>query len=158
MEFRNHFNQESLLKFVDDEVNTLPSMTIPDQSLSVREIMDRYAKGYPLEGERTPIYEGEENDLPDLKHMDLAEKEEYMDAAKEEIRQIAAKEKKRKQDIQDQKNLNFKKEKNPKSMFPEDDQGTSDPAYKYPKKTQGPGTESRPAERSGDLDDGASRR
>lgn len=37
------------------------SQTVPDQSLTVRQIMDRYAKGLPLTNEKTPIFE-EENE------------------------------------------------------------------------------------------------
>lgn len=56
----------------DNEVNTQPSMTVPDQSLSVKELMERYAKGLPLEGEKVSYYHGEEF-VPDLKKMDLSE-------------------------------------------------------------------------------------
>lgn len=53
--------------------NYSPSKTIPDQTLSLRELLDRYARGIPIEGEKTPIYHGDEIEMPDLKTMDLSE-------------------------------------------------------------------------------------
>lgn len=50
----------------------LPSVTIPSQTLTVRQIMDRYKRGMPLEGRtKTPLYYNGE--FPDLKNMDLSE-------------------------------------------------------------------------------------
>lgn len=64
------------------------SMTIPDQTMSINEILTRFASGLPIDGERVPIYEGEEDDMPDLEHMDLAEREEYVESAKRELAEI----------------------------------------------------------------------
>lgn len=44
------------------EVNTLPSMTVPDQSLSVKEILYRFQEGLPLDN----IRRGEQYDEPEL--------------------------------------------------------------------------------------------
>ena len=66
------------------EVNNLPSETVPDQSMSMSEIMRRFASGLPIAGAKVPIYNGEE-DLPDLSRMDLAEQQEFMDQTKDEI-------------------------------------------------------------------------
>lgn len=73
------------------EINTKPSMTVPDQSMSVREIMTRYAKGLPLEGQKVAIWEGEESDMPDISRMDLADRQEYKEAAEAELQSIKAK-------------------------------------------------------------------
>ncbi len=43
------------------EVNTLPSMTVPDQSLSVKEILYRFQEGLPLDN----IRRGEQYDEPE---------------------------------------------------------------------------------------------
>lgn len=67
------------------EVNTSPSLTIPDQSMSMSEIMRRFASGLPVHGERVPIYNGEDEDLPDLEHMDLADRESILKAVKADI-------------------------------------------------------------------------
>jgi len=43
------------------EINTKPSMTIPDQTMSIPELIRRYANGQSLGGGRIPQYE--ENDI-----------------------------------------------------------------------------------------------
>lgn len=70
------------------EVNNLPSETVPDQAMSVREILQRYARGLPLtEAGRVPIWaeSPEDDDLPDIKTLDLAERQEIKEAAEAEL-------------------------------------------------------------------------
>lgn len=44
------------------EINTAPSRTIPDQSMTVREIINRSNKGLPITGVKVPMYnETDEN-------------------------------------------------------------------------------------------------
>lgn len=72
---------------------TMPSETIPDQSKSIREILDRYTRGLPLEA-RTPIWDdyADENDVvPDPRTMDLSERQEFAQQAKEELELIKSK-------------------------------------------------------------------
>lgn len=62
--------------------------TLPDQSLSIRQIMDRFARGLPVEGQSTSIFEeADENpsDLPDLTDMDPADRLDYLDSVREEL-------------------------------------------------------------------------
>lgn len=54
---------------------TAPSMTVPDQTMSIREILDRYARGLPIEGQKVPMYDGDEF-VPDIAHMDLVDVDE----------------------------------------------------------------------------------
>ena len=78
--------------FPDDrERNYQPSMTIPDQSMSIREIMDRYARGLPIVSAGVPIYEGEEGEFADLSKMDLADREKYIEERKAEYEELHAK-------------------------------------------------------------------
>lgn len=58
------------------------SMTEPDLSLSIPELLDRHARGLPL-----PFYEQDysELDLPDFAAMDLAEIQEYRENLAEHI-------------------------------------------------------------------------
>lgn len=65
---------------IQAEIFTHPSKTIPDQSMSVREIMDRYARGLPLDGEKVPVYHGEDELIPDYDNMDLAERQAFKEA------------------------------------------------------------------------------
>lgn len=72
MKFKTPWNK-SEFPVDKGEVNTQPSQTVPDQTLSLKELLDRYARGLPIVGEKFPIYNGDEEDLPDLKKMDLSE-------------------------------------------------------------------------------------
>lgn len=70
------------------EVNTQPSKTIPDQSMSIREIMKRYASGLPLGGQRVPMYdEGEDDpfDGKDPRTFDLSEMHDMNAHAKKQL-------------------------------------------------------------------------
>lgn len=61
-----------------------PSVTVPDQAMSVKEILDRFARGLPLGGVRVPVWDGEE-EVPDFRKMDLADVETFMRENKQEI-------------------------------------------------------------------------
>lgn len=72
------------------ETNNLPSRTIPDQSMSIKEILDRYRRGLPLSAGKVPIWDGDEGDNPitppNWDQMDLSEKDDYM---REQARKLA---------------------------------------------------------------------
>ena len=85
MKIRNIFNSS---EFNDDEVNNEPSQTIPDQSMSVRELLQRYASGMPLSNGKEQIFEGEEGDGIDPRRLDLAERQELEIAARQELAEI----------------------------------------------------------------------
>lgn len=58
----------------DLEENSQPSITLPDQSMTIKQMLERHSKGLPIAlygGEA--IYGGEEDELPDLRKMDLSE-------------------------------------------------------------------------------------
>ncbi|AXH76588.1 MAG: hypothetical protein [Microviridae sp.] len=59
----------------EGEVNTMPSKTVPDQTMSIKEIMQRYGSGQAL-SQKVPVYDGDEDYFPDLRTMDLAEIEQ----------------------------------------------------------------------------------
>lgn len=68
---------------------TLPSLTVPDQSMTVKQIADRYIRGLPIGGEKVAIYESRETDdfedmLPDLANLDISERFELSAVAKAE--------------------------------------------------------------------------
>jgi len=85
MKVRNMFNAS---EFNDDEVNNEPSQTIPDQSMSVREILSRYASGMPLSNGKEQIYDGEDGDGIDPRRLDLAERQELEIQARQELAEI----------------------------------------------------------------------
>jgi hypothetical protein len=85
MKIRNIFNAN---EYNDAEKDFQPSQTIPDQALSVREILQRYANGLPLGGTNEPIWEGEDGDGIDPRRLDLAERQELEIAARQELAEI----------------------------------------------------------------------
>lgn len=62
-------------------------VTVPGQSLSIQEIIRRFANGLPLGGFRQPIFD-EDDDTPDLRKLDLAEREEYKRHYQAELKDI----------------------------------------------------------------------
>lgn len=60
-------------------------MTQPDQSMTIQEIMRRFANGMPLEGQRVPLYEGEDAIPIDIACMDLIDREEAIRTSTEEL-------------------------------------------------------------------------
>lgn len=55
------------------EANYSPSLTIPNDSFSLQELLDRNQRGLPLTTSgRTELYHGEE-EMPDLQRMDISE-------------------------------------------------------------------------------------
>lgn len=64
----------------------MPSLTIPDQSLSIKEILARYARNQPLHvAHYEPIYDGEDNELPDPRTMDLVDRAEMAESVREQL-------------------------------------------------------------------------
>lgn len=60
------------------------SLTIPDHTMSIREIVTRFASGRGINASmKTPIFNGEDIDLPDLKRLDLAEVGQMLEAVRE---------------------------------------------------------------------------
>lgn len=81
MKFQNHYNSEEFPRAY--EHNVWPSLTVPDQSMSVKEIMDRCAQGLPISGAKVPVYNEEE--IPDMKKLDLSERFEAVEKNRERI-------------------------------------------------------------------------
>lgn len=69
------------------EVNTKPSLTIPDQTMSIRTILERHSRGLPVDGYKVPIWD-EENDLPDIRTLDLSEREQLKEQYQKELYSI----------------------------------------------------------------------
>jgi hypothetical protein len=87
---------------IKGEINTMQSMTLPDQTMSIPELIKRYAQGLPLGAPNVPLYE--ENPEEDLlggrnwNTLDLTEKQEFIKSAKNEIQQINKRINKKKSD------------------------------------------------------------
>lgn len=72
-----------------EKATTKPSMTIPDQALTVAQLVERNKRGLPLGGARTPQYQDnpEADFLPDIAKLDLAEIHELKDQAAASIKE-----------------------------------------------------------------------
>lgn len=81
------------------------SKTVPDQSMTIREIKDRYARGIPFLGGKQEIWHGEDNDMPDITHMDLADRQAYLEGYAEELK------------ILNDKKSKYEKEQSRKKIF-----------------------------------------
>ena len=90
LQIKNYLNRDSFPKKYKEF--TMPSETVPDQSLTMRQILDRYARGLPLDV-KTPIWEEDDelNPLPDVRTLDLTEKQDMLQSAKDELNAIKQK-------------------------------------------------------------------
>lgn len=70
-----------------EKENKLPSMTVPDLSMSVKELVERSQMGLPPEGERVPIYD-EGQPFPDISRMDLAERQQFIKHYQNEVEKL----------------------------------------------------------------------
>lgn len=67
-----------------------PSMAVPDMSLSIAQILQRHSRGLTVPGNE-PIYtssDDEENDLPDMRRLDLAERQELKERIDLHVRNL----------------------------------------------------------------------
>lgn len=85
---KTRFNRE--LHPCNYEVNDLPSETVPDQTMSIRTILDRYARGLPIAGQLHSEYQDDDdyNDMPDHRTLDLSERHDLAAQAREELEEL----------------------------------------------------------------------
>jgi len=87
------------------EKNTMPSLTKPDQSLTVQQILDRFASGRPVGGGYEEVYYGGEDDPPHWERMDYAERQSYRENVQDELDKV------KKDHAQKQREINRRKRK-----------------------------------------------
>lgn len=84
------------------EFNHQPSLTIPDQTLPLRELIDRFTRGLPVTTFK-PVYD-EDNSLPDPRKMDIAEYNEMRKNVTLELQRLTNEQKERElQDVENQR-------------------------------------------------------
>ncbi len=85
---RTYFNREE--HKCNYEINNEPSETVPDQTMSIRTLLDRFAKGLPISGMLEEQWqEGEEfDDMPDINRLDLSERQELAQEFRNELDNI----------------------------------------------------------------------
>jgi len=81
------------------EINDQPDMTVPDMSMSIREIMLRYASGQPL-SLNTHLHYGGDEYYPDPREMDLTDIDDLKERNALRIKEL---EQKRQDEIADYK-------------------------------------------------------
>lgn len=93
--WKTQWNAEQFPNDPEVKPALLPSMTVPDQSLSVKEIMTRFAQGMPLDlmrdGRYSSVEELEEDLIPGLEKMDLAGRMAAISEIQAEIQELNAK-------------------------------------------------------------------
>lgn len=75
------------------EINTMPSMTVPDQSMTIEELVYRYTHGLDLGGGRVPVYDSEsEIEYPsNWDALDISEKHDWLRERHDEYKELEAK-------------------------------------------------------------------
>ena len=75
------------------EVNNEPSLTVPDQTMSMRTILERHSRGLPFTDGKEPIYHGEDEFIPNPLSLDLVDRQEMAELRNKvaEIKDKAAK-------------------------------------------------------------------
>lgn len=75
----------------DYEKNSGISETVPDDTLSIPQILERFVKGQPVyASNRTPYYDSENDfaEVPDLAKMDLTEQADYFEAHRNNLAKL----------------------------------------------------------------------
>lgn len=103
------------------ETNDKPSLTVPDQTMSVQQIVSRYQRGLPISGQKVPVYYGDDENYVDLDKMDLEEIHELIGRNRQTITQLRDKLKTR-----DTKTLEQRIDEYMNRRFPKRDEGGSD--------------------------------
>lgn len=70
------------------ETNKQPSLTVPDQTMSLRELLHRHTRGLPLHHVERPTYYNE-NETIDLKTLDLVDIQDLKDNIQENIEDLS---------------------------------------------------------------------
>lgn len=95
-----------------------PSKTIPDDTYSIREIIERYVRGIPFVGAGPAVYDEDQGGyFPDISRMDLADQQAFVEAELEAVQKrldaSKASEKAKAADLEFQRRLEEWKKENP---------------------------------------------
>lgn len=88
---KKHITKNVYDHTVHTYVKDSTSQTVPDQTLTMRQLLDRYSRGIPIGNAKTPIYDGEDVNPVDVEHMDLADREDYFNSIKTELNELQSK-------------------------------------------------------------------
>lgn len=90
MKFKTQYNAKDYPSI--GEINLKPSMTKPDQTFTVQEILNRFAKGLPMTSGKVPMYDDPSNELAhiDISRLDLADIQRLKETINEHVRNLQA--------------------------------------------------------------------
>lgn len=71
------------------EKNSEPSMTVPGQTMTVAEMVERHRRGLPIDKSKGALYQGDEL-LPNIDNMDLIDRQAYMDSVADALVEVKA--------------------------------------------------------------------
>lgn len=87
--FQTQYNRD--IKVIHMEINKDPSMTIPDQTFTLPEIIARFAKGLPVKGNsQVPMYDEGTDILKGVNFntLDLSEKQDFINDTRNEYKSL----------------------------------------------------------------------
>lgn len=85
MKFKTQWNAKEFPR--KREKNDAPSMTKQDDAMSVKEMIDRYVHGLPIQGDKVPMYYGD-LDVTDITKMDLVDQQEALENLREQSKRL----------------------------------------------------------------------
>ena len=77
------------------EVKPMPSCTVPDQTVSIKEIVDRSRKGQIVSGALKAVYDPNDQ-MPDPRSLDYVERQEMLEFAEQQLSDLKARQEQRK--------------------------------------------------------------
>lgn len=84
IKFRSAFTYQEKLEEQEVKSSMEPSQTVPDMTLSLQELVERYTRGQSV-ATFTPVYYGEDEEFADVSRMDPIERIEYARYIREKI-------------------------------------------------------------------------
>ena len=85
----------NILNYTPDagQINDLPSLTVPDETMSIRELVQRYSRGLPIKGiDKEAIFQPDIDGIP-FEVLDISERHELMQEAQAKIKEFQDKQK-----------------------------------------------------------------
>jgi hypothetical protein len=84
IKFRSAFSYIQKQSEQEEKSSMEPSQTVPDMTLSLQELVERYTRGQSV-ATFTPVYYGEDEEFADVSRMDPIERIEYARYIREQI-------------------------------------------------------------------------
>lgn len=73
----------------DHEVNLEKSKTVPNQTMTILQMIQRHRKGLPIDESKGALYQGDEL-VPDISKMDLVDRQNYIDSVADALVEVRA--------------------------------------------------------------------